>query len=173
MKKNSLPFSTRGFTLLELLTVIGVLSVIGTIAVSVISVTLRGTKKADLLESARQNSDSALTQMVKSIRYAQSLTSPASCVPQVSTSTITVTSITTHTPIVYACTGTTITQNGSSLFDTNQLTVSNCSFVCAQANQNVPPTITIQYILSPKVTRGLVETDFSIPFQSSVTMRNL
>ena len=55
----------KGFTLIELMTVIGILAVIGTIAVSVITITLRGTKKTDLMETAQQNSDTAMTQMVK------------------------------------------------------------------------------------------------------------
>ena len=56
---------TKGFTLIELMTVIGILAVIGTIAVSVITITLRGTKKTDLLETAQQNSDTALPKWLK------------------------------------------------------------------------------------------------------------
>ena len=162
----------KGFTLIEILTTIGLLTIIGSIAVSVISLTLRGTKKSDLLQAARQNGDVALSQMVKNIRYASNLNSPASCVPSTTTSSITITSLLDNGQTTYSCAGGTIASNSASLFDTTTLTVSACSFVCQQATVNDPPTITIQYIVSPKNPGNFVETHFTLPFQSSVTMRN-
>src|SRR6476620_10997524 len=64
-----------GFTLIELL-----IAVVGTIAVSVLSFTLRGSKKSDSIEVIRQSGDAALSKMVRTIRYAKSLDSP-SCNP--------------------------------------------------------------------------------------------
>ncbi|HWY79696.1 MAG TPA: type II secretion system protein [Candidatus Sulfotelmatobacter sp.] len=163
---------TKGFTLLELLTVIGILSVIGTIAVSVISITLRGAKKTDLLESARQNGDAALSQMVKGIRYASSLNSPAVCIPTASVSAITITSLTDYAQTTFSCTGGSIASNSAPLLDTTSITVSSCFFTCSQATNNDPPTILIQFTLSPKNSGSFTETKFQLPFQSSVTMRN-
>src|SRR6267154_766889 len=94
---------SRGFTLIELLTVVGIVSIIGTIVVAILSVTLRATKKSDLLESARQNGDVALSQMVRSIRYAQSLDSPAACVPTASVSAVTITSFADKAQTTYVC----------------------------------------------------------------------
>ncbi len=162
----------KGFSLIELLTVIGVLAVIGSIVVSVITITLRGTKKTDLLEAARQNGDTALSQMVKDIRYAQSLDFPTSCVPSQTTSSITITSLA-QTQTTYACTAGTINANNNSLFNTSSLKVSSCSFVCAQPTVSDPPIITIQYTLTPAVAGNFAETNFTLPFQSSVTMRNV
>jgi prepilin-type N-terminal cleavage/methylation domain-containing protein len=171
MKKFSI--NNKGFTLIEILTVVSILSIIGAITVGVITITLRTTKRSDLIETARQDSDTALTQMVKTIRYAQSLDNPTSCVPSTSVSSIAVTSVTTHTQTTFSCTAGTIQSNGVSLFNTNALKVSSCSFVCAQPTLNAPPTITIQYTLSPGVGGSFAETNFSLPFQSSVTMRNV
>lgn len=174
MRKSRLP-NSRGFTLVELLTVIGVLSVIGTIAVSVITVTLRTTKKTDLIETARQNSDTALTQMVKNIRYAGDLIYPLSCIPRTTTSYITISAVDTNVQTTYKCINNTIEANGTTLFDTNTLKVSaaTCSFVCEQPTVYDHPTITIQYTLSPSGAGGVAETSFNLPFQSSVTMRNV
>lgn len=168
-------FYNRGFTLLEILTVVGILAVIGSISVAVISITLRGTKKADLLEVARQNSDTALSQMVRTIRYAGSLDIPASCVPSATVTKIAVTSVDTHVQTTYECINNTINANNVSLFNTNALKMqqNSCSFVCAQPTVNDPPTITIQYTLVPAATGLFTETNFSLPFQTSVTMRNL
>jgi prepilin-type N-terminal cleavage/methylation domain-containing protein len=166
MKKN------KGFTLIEILMVIGLLSIIGTIAVTVITITLRSAKKTDLLNFANQNGDAALSQMVKNIRYAQTLNSPATCVPTTTVSSITITSFSDHQQTTYSCAGNTISSNSASLLDTNSLTVSSCSFVCSQSSALVPPIITIQYVLAPKTAGNFADSNFSLPFQSSVTLRN-
>ena len=177
MKKLSLfnpKFSdSKGFTLIEMLMVIGILSVIGTVAVTVITITLRGAKKTDLLNFANQNGDAALSQMVKSIRYA-TLTTPASCVTTTTTSSITITSLLDHQPTTYSCANGTISSNSASLLDTNSLQVVSCAstFVCSQPSALVPPIITIQYVLAPKIGGSFEETNFRLPFQSSVTLRN-
>ncbi len=162
----------RGFTLIEVLTAIGILSVIGAIVVSVVTLTLRGTKKSDMLEFARQNGDAALSQMVKSIRYAKSLDVPASCVPSATTQSVTITSLTDSAQTTLSCANGTISSNSASLVDTAALTVSACSFVCRQTTSYDPPTISIYYTLSPKTAGSFVETNFTLPFQSSVTLRN-
>jgi prepilin-type N-terminal cleavage/methylation domain-containing protein len=179
MKKISIfnfPFSTSsGFTLIELLTVVSILSVIGAIAVSVITITLRESKKTDILEYARQNGGTALSQMVKSIRFAQSLDNPATCVPSKTVSSITFTSLIDHAQTTYSCANNTISSNSASLIDTNTLKVTGCAtaFVCTQPTATDPPTITIQFTLVPKTAGNFAETNVTLPFQSSVTMRNV
>ena len=170
MKKFSIQ---KGFTLIELLTVISILSVIGIISVSIITITLRTTKKTDLLNFARQNGDNALSQMVKSILFAASLNTPATCVPIATVSAITITSLADQQQTTYSCANGTISSNSASLFNTSSLQVSSCSFVCSQPSTSVSPIITIQYVLSPKVAGSFAETNFTLPFQSSVTLRNV
>lgn len=162
---------SKGFTLIELITVIAILGVIATIVVGVITITLRGTKKSDLLDSARQNGDTALSQIVKNIRYAKSLDSPTSCVGGTTVDSIMVTSIN-DDKTTYACVNNMITANNESLLDASVLSVANCSFVCSQSATGNPPTITIKYTLTPKNPTNFVETNFTLPFQTSVTMRN-
>jgi len=164
----------RGFTLLELITVIAVLSVIGGIVVSVIAITFRATRKADLLENARENGDTALSLMVKNIRYAKSLDAPttAQCIATTTTASIKVTSFLDNKQTTYSCAGSTISSNSASLFDTNTLKVSLCSFTCTQVNTLTPPTVSIKYTLSPVNPGVFTETKFTVPYQSSVTLRN-
>jgi len=162
-----------GFTLIEMLTVIGILTVIGSIAVSVVTVTLRETKKTDLLETARLTGDNTLSQIARSIRYSQTLDAPASCTPPATTSSVTITSLSDQLQTTYSCANNTISSNGASLFDTNSIKVSGCSFVCKQPSVAVPPIITIQYVLSPSSPGGFSETNFTLPFQTSVTLRNI
>lgn len=163
---------TKGFTLLELLTTIGILSIIGVICVSVITITFRTSKKADLINFARQNGDTAMSQIVRNIRFAGSLISPATCVPSLTASSVTVSSVTDHQQTTYSCTNGTISSNSASLVDSTSLQVTSCLFICSQQSSAVPPIITIQYSLSPKVSGNFAETNFILPFQSSVTVRN-
>jgi prepilin-type N-terminal cleavage/methylation domain-containing protein len=166
-------FSTpRGFTLIELLTVIGIFAIIGTLAVSILSLTLRGTKKSDLLVAVRGSGNTTLSQIVKNIRYAKRLNAPTSCVPSVNVSSVTITSPSDDGMIVYACSTGIISSNSASLIDTNSFTVTGCSFTCSQKTINDPPTITLQFSLMPKNANALPETNASIPFQASVTLRN-
>lgn len=170
--KKSTFVAQRGYTLIELLTVIGILSVIGVVVLSIIFISIRGTQKSDTLEVVRQNGDTALSQMVKNIRYAKSLDAPASCLPATTVSAITVTSLQDGARTTYACSNATISSNSASLLNTNAVETTSCSFVCTQSKASDPPTITIQYNLSAKGATNFTETRASIPFQSSVTMRN-
>jgi prepilin-type N-terminal cleavage/methylation domain-containing protein len=164
-------FSIRkGFTLIEILTVIGILAVIGTICVSIVTITFRTAKKTDLLNFARQNGDTALSQMVRNIRYA----SPTTCAASTTSTSVTITSIADKGVTTYSCASGTVASNGASLIDTNSLQApaASCSFTCSQPSTAVPPIITIQFTLSPKTAGNFAETTFSMPFQSSVTLRN-
>jgi prepilin-type N-terminal cleavage/methylation domain-containing protein len=161
-----------GYTLVELLTVIGILSVISVIVLSVVFISLRGTQKSDTIEVVRQNGDTAMTQIVRGIRYAKSLDSPTSCVPSTTSSSITITSIQDNAQTTYSCNANTISSNSASLLNTNGVATTSCSFVCRQNRSSDPPTITIQYTLSANTTGSLSETSATIPFQTSVTMRN-
>lgn len=162
----------KGYTLVELLAVIGILSVIGSIVVSVIFISLTGAKKTETVEVIRQNGDLALSQMVKSIRFAKSLDIPADCVTPATVSSITFTPIDGDGQITYACDANTIASNGASLLNTTSIKTKSCSFVCSQDAVSSPPTITIQYVLVPATGGAFAETKAEIPFQTSVTMRN-
>ncbi len=162
----------KGYTLFELLTVIGILSVIGVIVLSIVFISLRGSQKSEALEIVRQNGDAALSQMVKTVRYAKRLDAPLACTPSVSTSSITLTSLTDNGQTTLSCASSTLSSNSATLLNTNAVAATSCSFTCAQGRPTDPPTITIQFSLSAKTTGNFSETTATIPFQTSVTMRN-
>ncbi|SRR6266571_1262064 len=166
--------TNKGFTLIELLAVIAIFGVISTIILSILVIGFRGGKKSDLLNTIRQNGDIAMSQMERKIRYAQSLNTPASCVStQSDLSAIAITSLDDNVQTTYTCSGTTIASNGASLIDSTAFTVSSCSFSCSQPTVADPPTVVIQFTLSSKTTNNFIESNASIPFQTSVTMRNV
>jgi len=168
MKKNF-----KGFTLIELLVVAGVFVSVSTIILSIFVISLRGSRKSELLLTMKQNGNFAMSQMVKQIRYAKSIDTPASCVPSVSQSSITITSLD-NGQTTFSCqvSPSTLASNSAALMDTNQVKVTACSFVCSQPTAVEPPTITISFTLLPKNVSTLSENTGSIPFTTSVTMRN-
>jgi prepilin-type N-terminal cleavage/methylation domain-containing protein len=179
-KKFKDQFGFKGFTLLEIVVVIGIFAGIATIVVTILFISLRLSKKSTVLLNIRQNGNVALSQMIKSIRYAKTLDSPTSCVPPAPTSytSITITSLLDEGVTQYKCPtapGETISSNSAALIDTNSIDVvpGTCSFTCTQPTVADAPTITIQFTLTAKnANPALVETVGSIPFQSSVVLRN-
>lgn len=63
----------RGFTLVEMLVVISLLSVVGVIILTIFSNTLKGTNKSQIISLIKQNGQSALENMDKTIRNAESV----------------------------------------------------------------------------------------------------
>ena len=176
MMKNSKlrTINDKGYTLIELLAAMGIFAVVGTLIVIILFTTLRGSKKSDLLVSLRNNGEFTLSQMTNTIRYAKSLDAPNTCTTPVTVDSITMTSLDDE-QTTYLCPADIsegISANGVSLFDTKAAKVDACSFTCSQESSFDPPTITIQFTLSQRESNSFIEGNASIPFQTSVTMRN-
>lgn len=65
--------SVKGFTIAEVLVVIAILAIIGTIMVITFSNTLRGSNKAQVISAIKQNGQAVLENMDKNIRKANNL----------------------------------------------------------------------------------------------------
>lgn len=63
----------KGFTLLEIVVVIGVLSIVGVIILTIFTRTLKGNNKAQILVAIKQNGQSVLENMSQTIRNADIL----------------------------------------------------------------------------------------------------
>src|SRR3989344_583306 len=84
---------SEGFTLIELLVVILVIFSVGILIASILVSALRGSNKTNTIDLVRRNGNSAITQMSRTIRYAQSFDGVSidgtadsyttSCVPQI------------------------------------------------------------------------------------------
>lgn len=165
----------KGFTMVELLVVMTIFLSVGGIIVSVLFITFRGTSKSEVVTVVKENGKFALSQMVKSIRYAGSLNNPNTCVPTANTPTLTITSLTDGGQTTFSCPSnltSPITSNSAALIDTSKVAVTYCSFTCTQNSLYDPPRITIQFTLTSKSNGGALEDKSTIPFQSSVIMRN-
>lgn len=68
---------SKGFTIIEILVVIAVFAIVGTIMVVIFTNTLRGSNKSQILGIIKQNGQSVLENMDKKIRNADNLLCPS------------------------------------------------------------------------------------------------
>jgi type II secretory pathway pseudopilin PulG len=167
----------KGFTLIELLVVMGIFIIITTVVVSILVIVLRGTNKSDSIVIVRQNGENAMAQMVRMMRFAKSIDcTGAPSVP----SSVVITSfdlgqttfscpVTFTPPNFIASTSAILTT--VPLTNSSTVAVDSCSFVCTQSSGG-PSAIGITFTLSKIGSNGLAEGNATIPFQTSVTMRN-
>lgn len=169
----------KGFTLIELLVVISIFVLLTTIILGTLIVVLRGSKNADSLILVKQNGNYAMSQMIRIIRFAKSLDSPVTCdstpLNSITITTFDLNQTTFSCPVDPLPTPNFIASNSANstkLTNKQSIGVSACSFVCTQSSTG-PPLINITFSLKKINSNGLPEGDVTIPFQSSVTMRNL
>lgn len=169
-------FSTKkGFTLLELLLSLAIMVTVGAVGLSTIVVVFRGAKKSQQILLAKQNGNAALSQIVRGARYAKSLDNPNTCVPttDITPPSFTVTSSFDGGQTTYACQNNTISSNSASLIDTTNFSITSCSFTCSQSDIAKPPIIKMSFTIQTKNQNGLFDTTATIPFETSVTLRNV
>lgn len=167
--------STKGFTLVELLVVSGVFIIITTSVVSILFIVLRGIKKSDSIRIVRQNGEQAMAQMVRMMRFAESLDGPC---PFTDSQSVTITEVN-FFQTTFTCPSTSpvsppnyISSNGAELTNKDTVIVQECFFSCAQ-QAGSSPTIGISFTLSKLNLSSLPEEDTRISFKNSVTLRNI
>ena len=178
--------SRKGYTLIELLVVMIIMVTVGVIVASILVSALRGTSKTNVIEEIRNNGNVTMVQMGKMIGFAQGFlgvstdgtnyTANCTTAPSPQYAHIKIKSFD-DKETIFSCnplgSPPTIASNGASLIDTNKVTLDSCYFTCSQINISEPPVIGINFTLSQKGTSGLFEQRATIPFETSVTMRNL
>lgn len=185
MKQYIFPNKNRkhaaGFTLVEMLTVVAIFVVIGSIIMSILITSFRTSQKTEIITAIQHSGNYAILQMTKTIRDARGLITPFPCVPSVSSSTLSI-----LTPddqkVTYVCaaasggTPATIASNGASLLDTTQVALTSCSFVCSQNSPSDLPLVTINFSLLQHTSSTFVEqiaSQSAINFQTSIVLRNI
>ena len=180
----------KGYTLVELLAVIFILVAVGGLITAILVTSLRGSNRATTVNDVRQNGNHMIGQMSKMISYSRTFGGVSTDgVNYVTDCTVVLPPAPTPTPepvlysyikitnfdggeTVFFCSPNAIASNGADLIDTTSLSVSACSFYCSQDGISATPVINIKFSLS-KVTGGLFsENQTTIPFDSSVTLRN-
>ncbi len=178
------PRNKYGFTLIELLVVIGVFVVIITVIFGILVTVLRSTKNSDSLIEVRQNGEFVISRIVTGLRFAQNLDYPGTfgaaapaCSPggtkvqKVVVTNIDQTTTTVSCPASFNAPNY-IDMNGSKLTNSNTVLVKSCYFICTQSDIS-RPTINIFFNLSKINSSALPEGNSQIPFETSVTLRNI
>ncbi len=176
----------NGYTLIELLVAMTVIITVGLIVVAILVSSLRGTNKAASIENVRVNGNYAILQISRMIEFAQGFEGVSAngadpytiTCPQASP-----TPIYTHIKIrsfdggqtIFSCDlpGSKIASNGASLININDVTLTSCNFTCSRTNISQPPIIGINFALNQKSSSSFFEKQASIPFSTSVVIRNL
>lgn len=78
--------SKKGFTLVELLVVIAILSIVGVLVVTIFTGSLRGINKSQIISVLKQNGQSVLENMDKTIRSSEDVVCPVIIEPLTSAS---------------------------------------------------------------------------------------
>lgn len=179
---------SKGFTLVELLAVIMILSVVGGVIGAILISTLVGTNKTNSLDNVRQNGNYALLQVSKSIEFSRNFYGVSSDGANYVTNCTDPDISPTPTPtqyssikimsdngqiVTFSCGGSTISSNSASLIDINTVKTSACFFTCNQENIVQPPTVGINFVLTTARAGNFVENKATIPFSTSVTLRNI
>jgi prepilin-type N-terminal cleavage/methylation domain-containing protein len=185
---------SKGFTLVEILAVLGIIVTVGGIAGAIIFSSLRASNKANDLERIRQNGNFALSKISRTILYAKSFNGvstdgisysndctlpPGPPLPPIKYSSVKITNFD-ESETTYSCSPeaspTTLisTQNleDTDLIDTNTVSVSSCYFTCSQLFKTNSPTIGMNLVLNQEGGSQFSEKQTSISFTTSVTMRN-
>lgn len=80
--------TTKGFTIAEILVVIAIVAIVGTIMVAIFTSTLRGTNKSQIFSVIKQNGQAVLEEMDKTIRGAENVVCPFLIAPATSATSI-------------------------------------------------------------------------------------
>jgi len=162
----------KGFTLIELLVVVAIMGTVGVMVSNLFFQTLKGSTKAELLKTVKQEGDYAISLMERTIRNAKAVES--ACVVGGSVvSSITVTNQDdTSTSFECDAGNTKITLDGSDL-TSSAVVVSGCnSFITCTRSGSTPPIVKISFSLSQAGSSTRPEEQASVDFQTTVSLRN-
>lgn len=176
IKRNS-----QGFTLIEMLVSIAIIITTTTVVVAILASSFNGITKSTISEDVRQNGNSALSRMTRTIQFAQSFQG----VSANGTDYITNCSLsggdayshirvkTNSQTLTMSCSDEDIMMGTSSLIDKTRVSVveGSCAITCLQESEIVPPVLGISFALFNVGTTDQKKTE--IYFSTSVKMRNL
>lgn len=158
--------SKKGFTLIEILVVIGILAIIVVVGSTSFFNLIKGSTKAKTASLIKQNGDYALEVMTRMIRNARRIDSD--CLEGMSDITVMNPD---NYPTIFSCAGNSISSNSAELIS-NQINVESCSFNCQEGSYFNPDTVTINFVLSTG-NPARPEAYTQVSFGTTVTLRNI
>lgn len=181
--KNKFYMSEKGYSIIELLTVIGILVIITSLITAILYSTLRGSGKTKITTAVAQNGNYALSVISNAIISSDAVTSIGAnpindCTASPSGQMIGL-KYPDGSTVSISCSGNTISSNSASLIDTTQVQIdtsnpANCYFYCSQ-NSTDPyavPVVGFGFTITEKTGSSFFENKSSAVFNTSVSLRN-
>lgn len=178
--------NTLGFTLIEMLVSIAIIITTTTVVVAILASSFKGITKSAISEDVRQNGNSALSRMTRTIQFAQSFHG----VSKNNTDYITDCSLggekynyvrvrANSQTVTFSCTNADIIMENSSplsttsLIDKSRVAIveDSCKITCLQGDGAVSPVINISFELFKAGVND--QKNSEVFFSTSVKMRNL
>lgn len=176
-QKSEVKSQKSGFTLIEILVVVGILGIIAVIGSNMFFTVFRGSTKTKVLTTVKQNGDYALSVIGRMVRNSSEILKNSD--GQVCT--LGMKKIKIKNPdkgeTEFACLEVG-TVNGRIASNSAQITsdevkVDNCSFDCSSSGQFYPETVTISFTLSQNIGAApRPEEEASMDFKTTVSIRN-
>lgn len=163
---------SKGFTLIEILVVIGVLAIIVVVGSTSFFNLLKGSTKTRTASLVKQNGDYALAVMERMIRSGKIIKNtevpPQECESGMSKLKI---SNPDGGETEFSCTDNPISSNSAKLIS-DQITVNNCLFDCQEGGYFDPDVVTIDFTLSTG-SPTQPEEFATLNFKTTVVLRNI
>ncbi len=162
----------KGFSLIEMLVVTGVLAVVAAVGSIMFLGILRGANKTKIMTEVKQNGEYVLSVMERTIRDGRVVT--ATAYSPTPTTEIRVISADGTTQNIFACDPLVlrITMNGNPL-TSDLLKLDSCNiFTVTQGATNQPDQVAIDFTLSQAAVSTRPEDIASAKFKTTVTLRN-
>lgn len=150
----------RGMSLIELIVVLGVFTLLLTVAAQSFFASLRGSNKSQVTTKVKQNADYVLSVMERSLHFATG----ASCAGNEVSFTDS-----DGKSSSFSCANNTVTLDGGSLVSTDDVQVSPCSITCSQDKTTVFLDMTFK-AGSDTTTRA--EEKSSLNLNTRILLRN-
>jgi prepilin-type N-terminal cleavage/methylation domain-containing protein len=174
----------KGYTLIELVVVVGILVVISSLVTGILYTTLRSTTKTTVTTNVSQNGSYALSTITNIITSSSEVLDVyngepgdfSDCTDSPQGSSIELQRLDGGITTL-ACTDDTIASKSAegsfNLLNTEAVqTTANCSFTCKQSTVYDTPVIEINFSLIDKSTSSFKEDQASADFNTSVVLRN-
>jgi len=157
-----------GFSLIEILIVVGILATVAIIGTTMFFSILKSAAKTRILAEVKQNGNYALGVMERAIRNGRDPIGGGSWITITAPNDI---------PIRFSCEdsnddGITDIASDSASLISNKVEVQSCSFNIAPGGPDEPDVVTINFTLSQAGTTTRPEEEAMVDFEATVTLRN-
>lgn len=177
MKKNNVTTLKNsklqnGFSLIEILIVVGLFAVISVITTQVLTTSIRGSKKSESIESVRSEIDFATQQITRQLRNASSIAGGCTGVTQTAISFYDQNSI----PNTFSCldlgteNGHIASSSANIRITSTDITITACEITCYAGQANTTDNVLLKFSAKDKLKTGIESSQVDV--ETRVYLRN-